>query len=39
MEEKAQMVAQAFCSAISVSYSGLSQDAWEPLAVLVLEAV
>lgn len=33
-----QIVSQAFCSAMPVSYSGLDRDAWEPLARLVLEA-
>jgi hypothetical protein len=33
-----QVVSQAFCSAMPVSYSGLSRSAWEPLARLVLEA-
>ena len=33
-----QVLSQAFCSAMPVSYSGLSRLAWEPLARLVLEA-
>ena len=33
-----QIVSQAFCSAMPVSYSGLNRAAWEPLARLVLEA-
>jgi hypothetical protein len=31
-------VTQTYCSAVPVAYSGLSADAWEPLARLVLEA-
>eukprot|EP00698_Gefionella_okellyi_P002098 TRINITY_DN11971_c0_g1_i1.p1 TRINITY_DN11971_c0_g1~~TRINITY_DN11971_c0_g1_i1.p1 ORF type:complete len:610 (+),score=129.39 TRINITY_DN11971_c0_g1_i1:38-1867(+) len=34
-----QLVSQAFCSAISVSYSGLTTKRWELLARLVLDAV
>eukprot|EP00808_Paulinella_micropora_P010790 g81260.t1 len=33
-----QLVSQAYCSAISISYSGLSAKLWKPLAYLVLEA-
>jgi hypothetical protein len=33
-----QKVSQAFCSAMPLGYSGLSQGEWEPLARLVLEA-
>jgi hypothetical protein len=33
-----QVVSQAFCSAMPVSYSGVSRSEWEPLARLVLEA-
>jgi len=33
-----QIVSQAFCSAMPVSYSGLAPAAWAPLAQLVLEA-
>ena len=33
-----QIVSQAFCSAMPVSYSGRSQSEWKPLAELVLEA-
>ncbi|WP_375267593.1 hypothetical protein [Phenylobacterium sp.] len=33
-----QIVSQAFCSAMPVSYSGFEPNAWEPLARLVLEA-
>jgi hypothetical protein len=35
--EDKQVVTQAFCSAVSCSYSGLSASLWEPLAILVLE--
>jgi hypothetical protein len=33
-----QIVSQAFCSAMPVSYSGLNGDAWAPLARIILEA-
>jgi len=33
-----QIVTQAYCSAISISYSRASCDAWEPLAKTVLES-
>lgn len=33
-----QIVSQAFCSAMPVSYSGLEPKAWAPLARLVIEA-
>jgi hypothetical protein len=33
-----QLVSQAFCSAISVAYSGLSKDLWEPFSILILKA-
>lgn len=32
------LVSQVFCSAMPVTYSGLSRSAWAPLARLVLEA-
>jgi hypothetical protein len=33
-----QLVTQAFCSALSVSYSGLPSSLWEPLGRLILQA-
>jgi len=33
-----QLVTQAYCSAISVSYSGCAEGSWEPLARLILAA-
>jgi hypothetical protein len=33
-----QLVSQTFCSAISVAYSGLSKDLWEPFSILILQA-
>eukprot|EP00929_Paragymnodinium_shiwhaense_P050799 TRINITY_DN25587_c0_g1_i1.p1 TRINITY_DN25587_c0_g1~~TRINITY_DN25587_c0_g1_i1.p1 ORF type:complete len:406 (+),score=32.06 TRINITY_DN25587_c0_g1_i1:129-1346(+) len=33
-----QIVTQAYCSAVSVSYSGCSQKVWEPLARCILES-
>jgi len=38
LEDPTVRVSQAFCSGISVSYSGLGQASWEPFAELVLEA-
>ena len=35
---KGHLVSQAFCSAISVAYSGLSKDIWEPFSILILQA-
>jgi len=35
---EAQLVTQVFGSAISVSYSGISAQAWAPLATLILDA-
>lgn len=35
---KKQIVTQAYCSAVSCSYSGLSNRDWRPLACLALEA-
>jgi hypothetical protein len=32
------LISQAFCSGISVAYSGLSQDLWEPFSILILQA-
>ncbi|VBB19044.1 hypothetical protein YASMINEVIRUS_1576 [Yasminevirus sp. GU-2018] len=37
-QEKLQLVSQAFCSAISISYSGLNAKSWEPFAKAVLKA-
>lgn len=37
-DEPRPVVSQAFCSAVPVSYSGVSADVWAPLAQLVLEA-
>lgn len=34
-----QLVSQAYCSAVSVSYSRCSAKAWEPFARLILEAL
>ena len=33
-----QLISQAFCSAISVNYSGLSKTLWEPFSILILQA-
>jgi len=32
------LISQAFCSGISVAYSGLSQNLWEPFSILILQA-
>ena len=32
------IVSQAFCSAMPISYSGISSEAWDPLGSLILEA-
>lgn len=37
LQDPSQCVSQVFCSAISVSYSGLSRKLWGPVAQLVLE--
>jgi hypothetical protein len=36
--EDVQLVSQAFCSALPVSYSSVASEHWQPFAVLVLEA-
>jgi hypothetical protein len=36
--EDGQLVSQAFCSALPVSYSSVPSEQWQPFAVLVLEA-
>ena len=36
--KKEQLISQAFCSAISVAYSNLSKDLWEPFSILILQA-
>eukprot|EP00927_Polykrikos_kofoidii_P049403 TRINITY_DN43465_c0_g1_i1.p1 TRINITY_DN43465_c0_g1~~TRINITY_DN43465_c0_g1_i1.p1 ORF type:complete len:439 (+),score=73.39 TRINITY_DN43465_c0_g1_i1:64-1317(+) len=38
-ETKGLLVTQAYCSAVSVSYSGLSQARWAPFARLILAAL
>lgn len=37
-EGSQQLVTQAYCSAVSVSYSGCNADKWEPFARLILSA-
>ena len=36
--KRGQLISQAFCSAISVAYSNLSIDLWEPFSILILQA-
>jgi hypothetical protein len=38
LHDRGHLVAQAFCSALPIAYSGLPAPAWEPFARLVLEA-
>ncbi len=37
-QDETQLVSQAYCSAISVSYSGITANLWEPFASLILQA-